>query len=214
MYYTALNWEGSPSENYNIATNYVFLARSSDGINWTKYPSASQPPVPIVTSSVHNGRYGTGQQSVLLKDGVYHMYYTNQPWWNESRIEHRTSSDGVNFGNAESIYPESVVTSGAGTVDVKYIDGWDPWFMVSSGDDSPDSSGVYWNISRDGRHWLPFSHYAQFPKAAWSLTTQELSAMKLGMWETEQSVPRPSKWRLEMAQQATCCPTSLRVRSR
>jgi hypothetical protein len=163
MYYTALNWD-TLGYDFNLATNYVFLAQSTDGINWVKYPGNNQEPTPIITSGVHNGRYGTGQQSVVYKDGVYHMYYTNQPWWAESRIEHVTSNDGFSFGAPESLYPSATAPEGSWAVDVKYIDGWDLWLMVSNSSDHPDSWGVYWNISRDGRHWLPFSTSRMIPK--------------------------------------------------
>lgn len=180
MYYTALNWPGSDFSDGSTSTNYIFLAESTDGVNWTKFPNASQPPVPIITSGVHNGRYGTGQQSILYKDGIYHMYYTNQPWWNESRIEHVTSYDGVNFGPPESIYPQAVAPEGSWAVDVKYIDGWDLWLMVSNSFDTPDSSTVYWNISRDGRHWLPFSSSRVIEKGSLSAHNPGIIGNELG----------------------------------
>jgi hypothetical protein len=178
LYYTALNYQ-TPGDDAT-ATNYVFLAQSTDGVNWVKYPNASQQPIPIITSGVHNGRYGTGQQSVLYKDGVYHMYYTNQQWYSESRIEHVTSTDGVTFGSPESLYPQTVTPDGTWAVDVKYIDGWDLWFMVSSGDDVPDSASVYWNISRDGRHWLPFNASRLIPKGSVSAHNPGIVGNELG----------------------------------
>jgi hypothetical protein len=150
----------------NGVNGQIFLARSTDGVNWTKYPSKTARPQPVIPYFVAgaNGpynsegttdRYGIGEPSVVYKDGQFYMYYAYAPWWNESTVLRTTSSDGVSFSAGRRVFAEAALPSGG--IEVKYIAAWDLWFMLSH---ATDYSALRWNISRDGIHWLPTNYRA------------------------------------------------------
>lgn len=151
----------------NGVNNQVYLARSLDGTNWTKYPSSSVKPQPVIpyfvsgTGGPYNvegttDRYGIGEPSVIFKSGMFYVYYTYSPWLNENTVKQATSFDGVSFTAGRRIFPGNTVPGGnAGGVEVRYIPAWDLWFLILA---SGDRASLRWNISRDGIHWLPNSY--------------------------------------------------------
>lgn len=154
-YYTAVAYDAA-----NNWTNNIFLARSSDGINWTKYPSANQPPTSIVTAPFNN-RYGAGEASVVYKDGTFYLYYFQQDWFTVSNLYLRTSTNGINFGSARRLFSDAAIPETYGAPEVRYLDGWNVWLMLSRGGAAASGSAsdddLHWNLSRDGVHWLPIA---------------------------------------------------------
>jgi hypothetical protein len=150
----------------NGVNNQIFVARSTDGVHWTKYPDNAHFPIPAVGFSASGAcgpfnaqgttdRYGIGEPSVVYKGGRYYLYYTNNPWLNEAHLERVQSSDGVTFGNAERVTAGNTIDGAYGSgggAEVRYIPGWDVWLMIIS---IPGNQKIRWNISRDGVHWLP-----------------------------------------------------------
>lgn len=91
---------------YAGAANGIFLADSnevkvyrqisSDGINWTLSPTT--PVLEPLNGTYYDG--GTETPSVLIKDGVYHMYTTCYPPGNDPTtyvIAHAVSTDGISW---------------------------------------------------------------------------------------------------------------------
>ena len=103
---TAGSWDASyAGVRYVIKANNVYnmyyetntavgndgLATSSDGINWTKYSGN-----PILTSSPGQWDYANDIPNVILKNGVYYIYYSTNSG-PPSRVGLATSTDGMNF---------------------------------------------------------------------------------------------------------------------
>lgn len=152
MYYTADPASGSDAQ--------MFLARSNDGIHWTKYPSSSQPAQPVIAfpdGPGQTGKYGVGEGSVVYKDGNFWLFHTYFPYFSDNSIYLSKSNNGINFTRYERLFAEAGIpfgNEGTGGVDVKYIPGWNVWLMVHP---TFDKQNLTWNISRDGQHWLPWS---------------------------------------------------------
>lgn len=118
--------------------NRVFLATSSDGRVWRKYPT-DDAPAPIVDTADTNHRpgeqrYGRGQPSVYFRDGLFVLYYVHShdcpldfvirleadnPWFRNARVFPRTLQPQVVTG---------CVPAGAcarfAQMDVKYLGEW------------------------------------------------------------------------------------------
>jgi len=119
MYYTGV---AGPSDNE------MFLARSTDGRNWTKYPNnsvAAQPLLPFPDPafySVQHGKYGIGEGSAIYKDGKFWLYYTYWPYNSENSVYLTQSTDGISFGRGEKIFAETTMpflgAGGGGGIDV------------------------------------------------------------------------------------------------
>lgn len=154
----------------NGVNNQIFLARSTNGSSWTKYPASTAKPQAVVpyfavgTNGPFNSegttdRYGIGEPSVVFRNGLFHIFYTYQPWMNESTVKRATSSDGISFSEGRRIFPGPTLPdndSGSG-IEVRYIPAWDLWFMVQA---TSSRTSLRWNISRDGIHWLPHPYRA------------------------------------------------------
>lgn len=136
--------------------NQVFLATSTDGLNFTMYPS-NEDPQPIVKmpeEKMGEGRYGVGQPSVVYKDGLFHLWYTDAV--DGSFMRYATSEDGIHFGN----YEDHPVVFDAATVGVCYNALIDKYIMAYRLDkhEAVDASltrrvDIYLNFSDDGIHW-------------------------------------------------------------
>jgi len=162
MYYTA----EAEGQGYD---NQMFLATSSDGRNWVKHPNNSQPAQPILSFpdpayyQYQHGKYGIGEASAIYKDSEVWMYYTYWPYNAENSVYLTRSTDGVNFSRGEKIFAEATIPflgqGGGGGLDVKYIPGWNVFLYVA-----PTSSkqNLSWNVSRDGKHWLPWDSTSPF----------------------------------------------------
>ncbi len=159
MYYTA-----EPDGGGNDAQ--IFLARSTDGRNWVKYPDNSVPaqpllPFPDPANYVYQkGKYGIGEGSALYKDGLFWLYYTYHPYdsGEGNSIYLTKSTDGITFDRGVRLFAESTIpfigAGGNGGLDVKYIPGWNMFLYVAP---TPNKQHLTWNVSRDGIHWLPWN---------------------------------------------------------
>lgn len=91
---------------YTTAADGIFLSESNevkvyrqisnDGINWTLNPTT--PILEPLNGTYYDG--GTETPSVLIKDGVYHMYTTCYPPGNDPStyvIAHAVSTDGISW---------------------------------------------------------------------------------------------------------------------
>ena len=136
MYYT------SDSPTNTGRHNQIFLARSSDGIAWIKYPSNENPQAIISCQSPSSGDYCIGQSSLLYLNGQFKHYFTESTD-GRNKIYLATSQDGINFNLKNNGQP--VIYDQAG-VDVKYSPNLGVYFAVYGGGS--------WNTSTDGINWL------------------------------------------------------------
>jgi len=123
MYYDGFDADGH---------GYIMHATSDDGINWV---DDSNNPVLSPTADENRVR----QCSIVIVDGVWHMYYQTEGTgvWNWS-ISHATSDDGVNWtkdSNNPIIDPDYAVAQPS----VIYKDGTFYLFIVYHGDESNPS---------------------------------------------------------------------------
>lgn len=98
MYY------GSGSGTGGQSQGGIGLATSPDGVTWTRHPYN-----PLITRRAYGwDSNGVGNPSVLVLDGVYHMWYSD-PW----ATGHATSANGVDWTRetAPIIQPTSGVES-------------------------------------------------------------------------------------------------------
>lgn len=165
----------------------IYLATSYDGINWMKYPcwagdsSCNQPPqavipFPQVERDANEGcplNYGRKQASVIYKNGKFIIFYTYQtchsiydwshiPGWTglEVNIYRAESTNGYDFGPLLSHTPLYTILPQADIgdmvdADIFYYPSWDTYFLISG---NIGDHNIYWNASRDGKHWLPHTH--------------------------------------------------------
>ena len=154
MYYTAVD----KPDTYGFG-NQIFLARSSNGINWTKYPSNSNPQ-PVIPNRVETNCYGTGQSSVLYRNGTFWHYFSdNNPIDGTNTcypdaVYLATSTDGIHWTRGNNSTAVYIPAPGTGAVDVKYSPTLNLFFMAYANIGSPI---IYWNASIDGIHWKPHS---------------------------------------------------------
>jgi predicted GH43/DUF377 family glycosyl hydrolase len=141
MYYGAANG------GINTA---IYLATSSDGINWTKYPNNTNP-LPIIANTVNNGSYGLGQPSVLYVNNQFVMYYTNSLNIGTDGIYRATSFDGITFSGSTAT--NLVVAD----IDIKYDTSLNRYIMIGGGSPLQGVDGAYglaWlHVSSDGLTW-------------------------------------------------------------
>jgi hypothetical protein len=137
MYFTGAPTTGVDGE--------IYLATSTDAVNWTKYPNDSNP-APVIPNSWKNGQlYGIGQPSVLYIGGtfvMYHSRFVNDPG-QPGGLYKATSSDGINWN-----WPGSFI-GGLNDVDVKYDQARGLYVMVRGGQFS-DYSHAFLHTSTDG----------------------------------------------------------------
>jgi len=69
----------------------VAVSTSSDGINWTT------PEIVLSPNDATEWEDDINRPSVLIKDGIYHLWYTGQYKGKNSWIGYATSTDGKNF---------------------------------------------------------------------------------------------------------------------
>jgi len=83
-------------ENYVMYSSWrpkrsVAVSTSADGINWT------YPEIVLRPNAATDWEDDINRPSVLIKDGLYHMWYTGQYKGKNSYIGYATSKDGKNF---------------------------------------------------------------------------------------------------------------------
>ena len=143
MYFTG-TWNSDGTQND------IYLATSTNGINWTKYPSNSNPQPVIARQSPGPGLYGAGQPSVIYKDGQFILYYLDQTAPIDG-LYRAVSSDGVNFSNHSFVL-------GINDVDVKYSETYGIYVMVRPGQYGNDVSRAWLHLSYDGLNFTPIDN--------------------------------------------------------
>jgi len=134
---------------YDGANGCVGYATSSDGLNWTKHPSAVMdigPPGSFDDVSA--------TEFSVLKDGsIYKMWYTGN---DDGPIGYATSSDGISWTK----HPSPVLYLGSpGSWDVQEIDNpsvitdGGTFLMWYGGEDTSSKSTIGYATSPDGLSW-------------------------------------------------------------
>ena len=75
--------------------NGIGYATSADGIIWIKdslHNPVLEPGPPGSWDEMQ-----INQASVLFKDNIYHLWYSGVDFFNDNRIGHATSPDGINW---------------------------------------------------------------------------------------------------------------------
>lgn len=139
MYYTGASLSG--------VNNQIFLATSTNGTTWTKYPSNSNPQ-PVIKNINMDGKYGFGQPSVIYKDSQFILYYTDVHGEPQYTHELRSvSNDGINFSQGVKVFEGNNFV-------VTFIKPLNKYFAIDPQDEwSP--LGLYYSFSDDGIVWNP-----------------------------------------------------------
>lgn len=126
--------------------NDIYLATSTDGLTWTKYPN-NESPVPVLPRAAPvTDNYGCGQPSVLFLNNEFVVYFLDQEG-NPGGMYRATSSDGINFG------PRTYIML-ANDVDIKYSTTQNCFVMVRGGQ-FDSNLRVYLHVSYDGLVFTP-----------------------------------------------------------
>ena len=132
--------------NSTLRLTRIFLATSSDGISWTKYPSNTNPKV-IIQPGSNSTSYGIGQPSVIYKDGKFLLYYTDtsrSSSYSAAPVFRASSSNGINFADDQSqpVFPYPAV-------DVKFVPVISK-YAILYGD---GATKIWTSFSDDGLNW-------------------------------------------------------------
>ncbi len=131
--------------------NEIYLATSTDGFSWRKYPSDSAPR-PVISLKTTTSGYGIGQPSAIFRQNRFWVYYTDstpaQPG-----LFLASSLDGILF-SPESQGRRVLDTNSA---DVKYSPGTGLFLMVHGN----LHDRLFVSSSTDGFSWEPYHswHY-------------------------------------------------------
>ncbi|MBI2627970.1 MAG: peptidoglycan-binding protein [Candidatus Niyogibacteria bacterium] len=138
LYYTAASLSG--------VNNEIFLARSSDGINWTKYPSNSAPQA-VIKNTTRSGKYGIGQSAVFFLNGKFYHYFTDIDRGGEMLA---FSTDGINWTIQNNNQPVFLTTN---FVPV-YLKDYKIFFAAYAHNEL-NHNDLYYSFSKDGITWDP-----------------------------------------------------------
>jgi len=133
----------------NGINNDIYLATSTDGIHWTKYPSDTNPQPVITRHPPTMGEYGAGQPSVLFLNGQFVVYYLDQTL--PDGLYRVVSDDGITFYNRTYIMPVN-------DVDIAYCESQDLFLMVRHGQFENEFSRACLHISYDGFTFTPIEN--------------------------------------------------------
>jgi hypothetical protein len=150
----------------NVTTDQtvVFVARSSnpDGPflkytpqnTWESQPAVTQIIIPPANPDPTGTYYGAGEPSVVLHDGGFYMWYSDDTYtgskpemWQTYLV---TSPDGVNWT------PATLTTGipvGVDSIDVKYDPAIARFVMVEITNNFTCTANVAFQYSVDGTHW-------------------------------------------------------------
>lgn len=84
-------WTASPDSN-------IFLATSTDGIRWDKYPLNCDPRPVIRGYNQKQKHYGVGLPSVYFRDGKFVLYYVDDCEGHGNKMRRAESVDGIHWG--------------------------------------------------------------------------------------------------------------------
>ena len=126
----------------------IFLARSSDGVQWSKY-SLGNDPEPVIKPLSGVSSF-VNQPSVLYYNNKFYLYYTNSNYSNGTDIFLATADDGIHFTLQNSGNPVFSPPVGNDR-DVKFLSSIGTFFMTYG---SIDTNKIFWTNSSDGITWL------------------------------------------------------------
>ncbi|MEN6387011.1 MAG: hypothetical protein ABFD79_17670 [Phycisphaerales bacterium] len=137
----------------NLLQGQIFLATSTNGINWTRYPSANNPqPIIAIPSGTPTEPYGLGMPCVFYKDGQFHMFYmSNLTGWPD-QTRYAVTSDPTNWGPVSS---HTIACAGAAGLDVTWNSALNKYvaLYVCDGADTDGTNNTYIFTSTDGVNW-------------------------------------------------------------
>ncbi|MEK7599206.1 MAG: hypothetical protein AAB474_02005 [Patescibacteria group bacterium] len=136
LYYTAASFSGK--------NNRIFLAKSTDGVNWIKYPSNSNPK-PVIQNTIRSQGYGIGQSAVFFLNNKFYHYFTNTDLNGEMLA---FSTDGINWTIQNNNQPVFTTTN---FVPV-YLKDYNVFFAVY-GHNELNHNDLYYSFSKDGITW-------------------------------------------------------------
>ena len=136
MYYTGTN------DPTGIG-NQIYLATSSDGTAWAKWPDDINPQ-PVISLPAGAAGYGIGQPSVVYLNGRFWLYYTDTTREGGGTFL-ASSADGMHFRQENDGHRLLATNS----VDVKYSYALQAFVMLHGS--SHDK--LYFTSSVDGIHW-------------------------------------------------------------
>jgi predicted GH43/DUF377 family glycosyl hydrolase len=154
MYY--MGWQRSDTVPY---MNMLGLAISDDGVNFTK---VSEGPV------MGRNRFmplGIGNVSVLVEDGIFHMWYTHYcPWIKTDKgyrpnydIRYAQSTNGLDWQFGKQCIAPANANEALATPCVRRLGGkYHMWYSFRPGVDATGKSGPYhigYATSDDGQEW-------------------------------------------------------------
>lgn len=125
----------------------IYLASSSDGGNWTMYPS-NLAPQPVVPNSYKNCTYGVGQPSVAYRNGRFEMFFTDTSFPNGVGTYFATSTTGLTWTRQNNGRPVLPNVTG---VDGKYCAALGRYILFR-GTDGPK---IFAHVSANGLSWDP-----------------------------------------------------------
>jgi len=129
----------------------VAVSYSTDGIKWTT------PEIVLPPNSPTDWEDDINRPAVLIKDGIYHMWYTGQFKGRKSDIGYATSTDGKNFVR-QSARPVLSPTEPWEKVAVMcpHVN-WDEeeqiFKMWYSGGEQYEPNAIGYATSKDGMNW-------------------------------------------------------------
>ena len=129
----------------------VAVSRSTDGIKWT------MPEIVLRPTDETDWEDDINRPAVVLKDGIYHMWYTGQFKGRTSKIGYATSKDGKNFVR-QSATPVIAPTEPWEKVAVMCPHViWDEqekvYKMWYSGGEQYEPDAIGYATSKDGLNW-------------------------------------------------------------
>jgi len=123
---------------YAEVHNNIFMATSSDGLTWTKYPNNTKPqpvirmPAEVLAANPTQG-YGIGQPKVMYRNGQFEIFYTSDIS-GANAIYTASSKDGITWtGKSGETDPRKHDRIFAGnTLDVKFSSKLNQYIMTFS----------------------------------------------------------------------------------
>jgi hypothetical protein len=150
----------------NVTTDQtvVFVARSAnpDGPflkytpqgTWESQPALSQIVIAPVNPDPTGTYYGAGEPSVVIRNGVFYMWYSDDTYtgskpelWQTYLV---TSRDGINWTPA---ILTTGIPAGLGSIDVKYDPTIAEFVMVEINNDFTPTANIAFQYSADGIDW-------------------------------------------------------------
>jgi len=129
----------------------VAVSVSTDGMNWTR------PEIVLSPNNQTDWEDDINRPSVLIKDGIYHLWYTGQYKGKNSHIGYATSKDGKNFvrqSDKPVISPtepwEKVAVMCPHVIWDKKEKVYKMWY---SGGEQYEPDAIGYATSKDGLHW-------------------------------------------------------------